>query len=68
MLDHSVRLAQIRQRELQEQARQVTLDHDIAKFAIKTKRYQGIPKFLIVGLGDLLIVTGQRLKTQVQAV
>ncbi len=68
MISRQMHLAQIRITGLSEQARLVTLEKDIEKFAIKKMRYQGVPALLIVRLGDLLIVTGQRLKTQVQAV
>jgi hypothetical protein len=61
-------LAEIRITCLSEQARQVSLEKDTNKFVNNKMRYQGIPTLLIVRLGDLLILTGQRLKTQVQAV
>jgi len=68
MISRQMHLVQIRITVLSEQSRLVTLENDLEKFAIKKMRYQGIPALLIVLLGDLLIVTGQRLKTQVQAV
>ena len=68
MISLQMQMTEIQIADLSEQARLVSLEKDIEKFAIKEMRYQGIPALLIVRLGDLLIVTGQRLKTQVQAV
>ncbi len=68
MISLQMRLAEIRIKEISEQANLVTLENDVDKFTIKTQRRQRIPGWLIIRLGDLLIVTGQRLKTQSQTV
>jgi hypothetical protein len=61
-------LAEIWIKELSDQANLVTLENDVDKLSIKSQRHQSIPDWLIIRIGDLLIVTGQRLKTQIQTV
>jgi hypothetical protein len=67
MLSHQMLFAEIYIKGFAEQARGVSLEKNVDHNSIITKGHQRIFELLIVRLGDLLIVTGQRLKMQAQA-
>ena len=66
MISFQMNLAEIRIKDLSEQARLVTLDNNVDKFSIKSQHYQSVPVRLIVRFGGLLIMTGHRHNIQIK--